>query len=208
MSGSDDWTPAFPGQRPPRKAGDPAAFKPGNDLAVRHGAYSSALSSSPRVLEIADEQRAVAPWLQPADELALRLLGLAVARLERSSSVTLAPPEEGDDVEEWSTRVKATTTLSRDERGWLSQATRLAHELGLTPEGRAEIEERERTMIVVTEAQELFTALFSAAAAFIPAELRAAFLERVDEARGALPIERPVIEAGSSSAGEEPTDGA
>jgi hypothetical protein len=186
--------PAFEGQRPP--------FEPGNQVSVgnrggmSHGAYSSALSSSPRVLEIADEQRAVAPWLRPEHELALRLLGLAVARLERSSTVTLAPPEEGDDVEEWATRVKATTTLSRDERGWLAQATRLAHELGLTPAGQAAIEERERTVIFVAEAQELFTALFTAAAAFVPAEVRAAFLEAVDQAAASVPISRPALEAG------------
>jgi hypothetical protein len=32
MAGDVEWTPAFPGQRPP--------FQPGNDLAVKHGAYS------------------------------------------------------------------------------------------------------------------------------------------------------------------------
>lgn len=40
-SGSE-WTPAFPGQRPPFRPGNDLGRKaePGNDLAVRHGAYS------------------------------------------------------------------------------------------------------------------------------------------------------------------------
>lgn len=32
MSGVSEWTPEFPGQRPP--------FQPGNEVAARHGAYS------------------------------------------------------------------------------------------------------------------------------------------------------------------------
>lgn len=185
---SGDWTPAFEGQRRPRQAGDPAAFKPGNDLAVKHGAYSTALQSSPRVLELVEEQRTVAPWLQPADELALRLLAVAVARIERATSVTLATPEEGDDVEEWATRVTATTSLSKDERGWLNTAAKLAHELGLTPAGRAVIEERERSVLAVEEAQRAFTVLFAAAGRFVAQELRAEFLSAIAEAEATLQL--------------------
>jgi hypothetical protein len=184
-----EWTPAFPGQRPP--------FERGNSLPVTHGAYSSVLKSAPRVREIADEQRAVAPHLQPADEAMLQVFALGIARLELMSAVVLAAPgEEGADVEEWAERVERNVRLSADARGWMRETVRLAYQLGLTPAGRAEIEERERTVIFVEEAQELFTALFAAAAAFIPAELREAFLEKVDEARRALPIERPALEAG------------
>lgn len=195
---AEEWVPAFEGQRPPREAGDPAAFKPGNELAVKHGAYSSVLDRHPRVLELAAEARSLAPWLQPADEHALRLWAMAVVRLELLAHVLLPPLKEGPEaLEEWARKVESSPTTSRDARGWHANAMRLGDQLGLTPAGRAAIEERERTVIVVAEAQELFSALFTAAAGFIPLELRPAFLARVDEASAALPIERPALEAGS-----------
>lgn len=190
-------------------------FEPGNQVSVGnrgnlvHGAYSSALDRHPRVLELTAEARATAPWLQPADEHALRLWAMAVVRLELLAHVLLPPLEEGPEaLEEWARKVESSPTTSRDARGWHANAMRLADRLGLSPSGRAEIEERERSVIATAEAQALFSALFTAAATFIPAGLRTAFLERVDEARQALPIERPVLEAGPASAGEEPTDGA
>jgi hypothetical protein len=37
---SDDWTPAFPGQRPPFAPGNEWRAEPGNERAVTHGAFS------------------------------------------------------------------------------------------------------------------------------------------------------------------------
>lgn len=187
-----DWTPAFPGQRPP--------FRP------VHGAYSTALEHSPRVLELVGEFRAQAPWLMPADELGLRLLALAVARLERSSKVTLDPPtEEAGGLDDWATRVKATSTLRRDERGWLRDAARLAHEFGLTPAGRVAIEERERSVVAIEEAQRAFSLLVAAAGRYVAQELRAEFIASLAAAEVTLGLSAAALVEGEIvDEGEEP----
>lgn len=39
-SSAGEWTPAFPGQRPPFQPGNTLGFTEGNQLSLRHGAYS------------------------------------------------------------------------------------------------------------------------------------------------------------------------
>lgn len=144
------WVPAFEGQRPP--------FRPGHELSKRHGAYagSTVLAKAPRVVELAAEARAAAPWLTAADEPALRLYALSVARLELASQVLLDPiGENAGAVEEWRKKVELSPTLSRDSRGWANTAVRLAAELGLTPAGRAAIEDRLASVVALEDVQRL-----------------------------------------------------
>jgi hypothetical protein len=156
---------------------------------VKHGAYSSALDRHPRVLELAGEARAVVPWLQPADEHALRLWAMAVVRLELLAHVLLPPLEDDSDaIEEWARKVEASPTTSRDARGWHAQAMRLGDQLGLTPAGRATIEERERSVLAIEEAQGAFAVLFAAAGRFVAQELRAEFLAAIEDAVAALQL--------------------
>jgi hypothetical protein len=115
---TDDWMSAFPGQRPP--------FEEGNTLAVRHGAYAIVLLG-PRVDELAAELRELVPAYSLSDEPAVRVLGLAFARLERAEAAleTAAPSELGK--------------LRQDALGWANAARRLLNDLGMTPTARARL---------------------------------------------------------------------
>jgi hypothetical protein len=99
-------------------------FKPGNEVSTRHGACA-AVQLGPRVAELADSIRELVPCYSPSDEIALRLLCVALARLERSSdAVGEASPVE-------------LKRLREDERGWTNTARRLLADLGMTPTSRA-----------------------------------------------------------------------
>lgn len=115
---TDEWTPAFPGQRPP--------FEKGNALAVRHGAYATILLGQ-RVEELAAELRELVPAYSPSDEPAVRVLCLALARLERAEAALeeAAPSELGK--------------LRQDALGWANAARRLLNDLGMTPTARARL---------------------------------------------------------------------
>jgi hypothetical protein len=60
-------------------------FLPGNDLAVKHGAYAT-VALGPRVDELAEDIRDLVPGYTPCDEVAVRLLCLALARQERAEA--------------------------------------------------------------------------------------------------------------------------
>lgn len=121
------WAPAFPGQRPPFKPGNDAGvrFRPGNTAGVHHGAYAT-VQLGPRVAELADEIRDLIPGYSPADEVALRVLCLALARLEQSSAAI------DDD-----TPAADLARLRQDERGWANTIRRYLADLGLTPVARS-----------------------------------------------------------------------
>jgi hypothetical protein len=70
--------------------------------------------------ELADALRDVVPAYWPSDEVAVRLLALALARLERAEAV--ADPS---------------SKLRTDTLGWANSARRLLGDLGLTPTSRA-----------------------------------------------------------------------
>lgn len=120
-SGVDEvgrWAPAFEGQRPP--------FTPGHDVSLRHGAYAD-LRLGDRVAELADELRPLVPAGRPADEVALRLLALCLARIEAAhAALEKAKPAE-------------LATLESDARGWTNTARRLLSDLGMTPTARARL---------------------------------------------------------------------
>ena len=59
---------------------------PGNDLAVKHGAYAK-LKLAPRAAELADELREVVPVYSPAVEPAIAALSMVLAQLVFASLV-------------------------------------------------------------------------------------------------------------------------
>jgi hypothetical protein len=99
-------------------------FEKGNPLAIRHGAYA-VVALGPRVEELADQIRELVPAYSPSDEITIRLLCLALARLERSSDVAENVP------------IEELGRLRQDERGWTNTARRLLNDLGMTPTSRA-----------------------------------------------------------------------
>ncbi|WP_142026825.1 P27 family phage terminase small subunit [Blastococcus colisei] len=70
-----EWTPAFPGQRPP--------FQPGHDLSTRHGAYSPRRVDplATELVALVDADPAVA-WLTAADRPALWAWARAEAQVQ------------------------------------------------------------------------------------------------------------------------------
>jgi hypothetical protein len=101
-------------------------LQPGNELSLRHGAYSQ-LKLGPRVDELVELVRPDVPMLRPADELSIRLLAVSIARLERAL-VALDEAEPG-----------SMPSLESDARGWHNRATQLADKLGLNPTSRARL---------------------------------------------------------------------
>jgi hypothetical protein len=82
---------------------------------------------APRAGELADSIRPLVPGYAASDEVALRLLGLVIARLERTSeALATAKPDE-------------LVNLRADERAWINSARRLLNDLGLTPTSRAQL---------------------------------------------------------------------
>jgi hypothetical protein len=100
---------------------------PGNDLAAKHGAYATVKLGS-RVAELADRIRELVPGYAERDEPAVRLLCLALARLE-ASSTAIADASAPDELKR----------LRDDERGWANTARRYLNDLGLTPTSRAKL---------------------------------------------------------------------
>jgi hypothetical protein len=108
-----EWTPSFPGQRPP--------FKPGNEVSTRHGAYVSPLRLTPRIEEIAGVLRDGMPHYAAAFEPAVQAAAIAGARLERAiGALETAKP---DDM----------ATLENHARGWHRGWLGALEKLGLTP---------------------------------------------------------------------------
>lgn len=101
-------------------------FEPGNQAAVRHGAYAT-VALGPRVTELAEALREAVPAYSPSDEVAVRLLALTLARLEASSTaIEGATPTD-------------MARLRQDERGWTNTARRLLGDLGMTPTSRGRL---------------------------------------------------------------------
>jgi hypothetical protein len=95
-------------------------------LATRHGAYS-VIQLGPRAQEIADEIREILPVRDVADEAAVRLVGLCLARIERAAqALDRAKPRE-------------LARLEADTRGWVNSSVRLLDALGATPLARARL---------------------------------------------------------------------
>jgi hypothetical protein len=110
-------------------------------LARRHGAYSS-LELRARSLDFCGEIRDALPLYSPADEPAVRMLAMALARLERANLAleevdeVLAARPGGGYFSEKGERLDA---LRRDMRAWMGTAMKLCGELGMTPSSRARL---------------------------------------------------------------------
>jgi hypothetical protein len=109
-----------------------SGFQPGHTLTLKHGAYSN-VAISPRAEELAEVIRFSAPWLEPADGLAVRALGVILARIERAEDA-LAAAEQDDEND-----LDVLSRFQHNLRGWLSVAERYFSALGLTPASRARL---------------------------------------------------------------------
>jgi hypothetical protein len=133
---TDDWSPAFPGQRPPFAPGNEWRAGPGNERARTHGAFSARLVL-PLAKQIAAELRATEglDYLRaPRFTAALQAYAQAAARAElmRRWIDTMTLNEEfhagtGKDAP------------SEQLRQLQTHAANLGHRLGLTPAGAIEI---------------------------------------------------------------------
>lgn len=126
-----DWTPVFPGQRPP--------FERGHDLSVRHEAYSR-LRLQPRAETLRDELAGLVPFGCEADLPLLDLVSFTLAQVERAALVLALEQERlmravdaGEDAPQRLDR------LAADSRAWVKTAARLLDALGLSPTSRARL---------------------------------------------------------------------
>lgn len=189
LDAEGNWTPAFPGQRPPFEAGHELGGRP-----VEHGAYA-VLHLTPRAGEIAEWIRGLGDHLTPADEPALQTLALMLAQLERAAGVLVEVDGaivRGRDVDAYLARIERRARLSSDARGWAKEARNLMHELGLTPAGRVALEERQLTVIHVAEVQVALSEWARVTGEFVAPARRADFLEAI--ARLAIEMPVPAIE--------------
>lgn len=114
------------GFQPGNRHGLETRFQPGHELSLRHGAYSM-LRLSPRVDELAETVRDLVPAYRPADDVAVQLLAVALARIEAAwSAIDGASPEDVKSLEEML-------------RGWVNSAARQADKLAMTPTARGRL---------------------------------------------------------------------
>lgn len=113
-----EWTPAFPGQRPP--------FSKGHELTVTHGAYAR-IKLAPRAAELAEGFREIAPLATDADAPGFAALGLVAAQLEAATMAL----EDADPAD--------MGRLRQDARGWSTTFLKYLDRFGMTPAARAKL---------------------------------------------------------------------
>jgi hypothetical protein len=120
-SGLDEqggWSPVFEGQRPP--------FTPGNELSVRHGAFSM-VKLEPRVHELVGEIRELVPAWRPPDDVTIHLLAIALARIEALyAKLTAGDVDLAESADKWL-------------RSWVNSARQSADKLALNPTARGRL---------------------------------------------------------------------
>jgi hypothetical protein len=121
LSAVGEWTPAFPGQRPP--------FERGNQVGLTHGAQSM-IRLAPRAAELADDLRAIVPAASVSDEPTIRLAALVLARIEAANAYLAEHGIFLDGGPEIQPVIRSLT-------GWENSAARLLDRLGCTPTSRA-----------------------------------------------------------------------
>lgn len=126
-----NWTPVFPGQRPP--------FPAGNELAVTHGAHVSPIKLGSRPAEIADAVRPYVPAYHPGVEATLQSYAMTLTRMERASAALDAVEEglPGADSLKRKGEHDLLLSLQSSLRAWVRLSARLASELALTPSASA-----------------------------------------------------------------------
>jgi hypothetical protein len=126
-----NWTPEFPGQRPP--------FGVGNDAAVKHAAYAAPVKFGSRPQEVADAVRPYVVGFHPGMESVLQSYGLVLCRVERAARA-LEEADEGGRVAVYAGREDPHLLgLQTHLRHWLRLSVAMASELGLTPSASARI---------------------------------------------------------------------
>jgi hypothetical protein len=171
-----EWTPAFPGQRPPVGAG--------KDAAATHGAYSER-----RIRPRAEE------WLRRLDgtmraaRVHAGLDDVAREQLARSLARVDLLEQEIDERRGWFNEAgeltPAASFLFRQDRTILAQL----RELGLTVKSRAEIGlvvAGAQDMIAQAEVAQVISAVVKAAVPLLPVERRGEYLAVTDQVAGSL----------------------
>jgi hypothetical protein len=106
---------------------------------MRHGAYARH-ALAPLAAEHAEELRRLVPLYAESDEPSIRLLSIAMARIDRAEAALAQVDAASEDnplagfVGELGERVHE---LRRDLRAWVNSAAKLADSLGLSPRARA-----------------------------------------------------------------------
>ena len=106
-------------------------FQPGNELQLRHGAYSPR-RTDPLAVEIAEHITAGADWLRPCDALSVHALARTEARLQLVSEWL---EDHGGDIDGEGEVRGAAILLDRLE----ARAESLRSKLGLDPLSRARL---------------------------------------------------------------------
>ena len=169
-----EWTPAFPGQRPPVGAG--------NEAAATHGAYSER-----RIQPLADE------WLKRLDatmraaQVHAALDDVAREQLARSLARVDLLEQEIDDRRGWFTETgdltPAASFLFPQDRTILAQL----RELGLTVKSRSEIglvDAGAQQMVALAEVTRLISAIVMTASPFLPVARRAEYMAAIEAIAG------------------------
>jgi hypothetical protein len=119
---SEEWQPAFPGQRPP--------FERGNTLSLKHGARSPRLVGR-RAGEIAERLAALVPGYDDSHAPTVELLARELARIELADEWL---DEHGIiDAEGQPAGILKMRSV------WTNSAARLASDLGLNPMQQARL---------------------------------------------------------------------
>lgn len=115
--------------------------QPGNDLALRHGAYA-VIHLHGRAAQIAQQIEAVVSIASEADRPLIEVLSMTLAQLERAHAVLAA--EQRTELEQLQAGKRPTKAhrqnlqrLSADARGWANSARRMLEDLGCSPRSRA-----------------------------------------------------------------------
>ncbi len=119
-------------------------FQPGNEVAVKHGAYASPVRLAPRAEEIADAIRPLVPAWSVAFEPTLALFATSLVRMERATAALDGFEAQADErgvapLALYGQGADELRRLRQDLRGWISTCARLADALGLTPSAQARI---------------------------------------------------------------------
>ncbi len=118
-------------------------FEPGNEVGVRHGAYSSPVRFEGRVAELAPQLAELVPAYTDADGPLVQLLALTLARIERAAAALVVVDEKaeaGGDLAAYAVEQASKLQRLRDDlRSWIGTAHRLLDSLAMTPASRGRL---------------------------------------------------------------------
>jgi hypothetical protein len=106
--------------------------------------------------------------------------------------------ERGEDVDVWLGRLESRARLSQDARRWSDTVRRWFDQLGLTPAGRAALEERSLTInahIEITEVRTFVGLLLERVSGLVEPARRPELLELVRDMEDELRAELPAAKA-------------